>query len=740
VGAGHFVDDVDRPGQLWMRVVRSQAAHAHIRGIDAGAARSLPGVEMVLTAADLPDVGPIPVRTRTEHELGRWLQPVLATERVRYVGEPVAVVLAEDAYVAEDAAELVEVTLEDLPVAVDAGAAGEAHEAATLEMGFGDVEAAFAAAAHTVGAELSVGRHSGVPLEGRGLVAEHDPGEDRLTIWGATKVPHFNRAVLARMLGMPLHRIRMLPSDAGGGFGVRGEFYPEDFIVPYLARLTRRPVKWTEDRAEHLVATNHSREQVHRVEAAFDRDGRILGLRAELWHDNGAYIRTHGVIVAELALAMLPGPYRVPAFEARGHVVLTNKTPCGTYRGPGRFESTFARERLLDLAAHELGIDPVELRRINLLDREEIPHERHLSTLGADVVLDAGDYKQLLDKACEASGYLEWCDEASRLRRAGRLVGAGMAYFLEKSGLGPYETAGVDVDETGSVRVLAGGASLGQGIETVLAQIVAEQLDVSPEAVEVVHGDTDLVPDGVGSWASRTTVVGGSAAMLAARATADKALRLASRVLEVAVEDLRLQGGRVAVAGSADRSVSFAELAASPLARRGEGAEEPGLGARRTFSTDAMTYPYGVHLAQVEVDAETGGVELRRYFIAYEIGRAINRKLVRGQLVGGAAQGVGGALLEEFRYDDAGQPLAASFIDYLVPTAREVPAVGVLVCEDAPSPGNPLGVKGAGEGGVVGVGAAVASAVEDAVGAAGAVSSLPLHPERVRALARGARA
>jgi carbon-monoxide dehydrogenase large subunit/6-hydroxypseudooxynicotine dehydrogenase subunit gamma len=746
-GLGHFVDDVDRVGQLWMRVLRSPHAHARIVGIRADAARALPGVKMVLVGEDLAWVRPIPVRTRSEHQLDDFLQPVLARDRVRYVGEPVAVVLAKDPYLAEDAAEFIEVEYEGLPVVLEARRAieadapqlrdGSTNEAATLSIGYGDIEEAFRNAAQVVETEVKIGRHSGVPLETRGLVADYDAGSDRLTIWGATKVPHFNRRVLSQMLGMPLNRISMKKSDAGGGFGVRGEFYPEDFLVPYLARETRRPVKWIEDRAEHLVATNHSREQAHRLEAAFDDQHRLLGLRVEVWHDNGAYIRTHGVIVADLTLAMLPGTYRVPAYEGTAHVALTNKTPAGTVRGPGRFESTFAREHLLDVAAAELGVDRLELRRINLLDREEIPHVRPVSTLGTDVVLDAGDYKGLLDKALRHSDFDSWEKETRELRAQGRLIGTGIGYFLEKSGLGPYEEAAVEVDPTGSVRVLTGGASLGQGIETVLAQIAADQLDIPPEEIEVVHTDTDLLPDGVGSWASRSTVVGGSAVMLAAKATAEKALRVAAEMLEASTKDLRLESSRVWVTGSPDKSVSLGEIAAAcePYSDIAE-EEEPGLGARRTFSVEHMTYPYGVHLAQVEVDPETGRVEIRRYFIAYEVGRAVNPTLVEGQLIGGAAQGLGGALLEEFRYDDSGQPLAATFIDYMEPTAAEVPRVDTLICEDAPSPDNPLGLKGAGEGGTVGCGAAIASAVEDALAMPGAIEALPISPSRIRDLVR----
>jgi carbon-monoxide dehydrogenase large subunit len=746
-GLGHFVDDVDHVGQLWMRVLRAPLAHARIVNLRTDTALALPGVETVLTGDDLAWSRPIPVRTLTEHRLDDFLQPVLARVRVRYVGEPVAVVLAEDAYLAEDAAELIEVEYEELPLALDPRGAieanapqlrdGSGNEAATLHMGYGDVEEAFRKAEWVVRSEVKIGRHSAVPLETRGLVAEYDAGSDHLTIWGATKVPHFNRRVLSQMLGMPLNRISMKKSDAGGGFGVRGEFYPEDFLVPYLARELGRPVKWVEDRAEHLVATNHSREQVHRLEAAFDDEHRLLGLRDEVWHDNGAYIRTHGVIVADLTLAMLPGPYRIPAYEGTAHVAMTNKTPCGTYRGPGRYEATFAREHLLDVAAAELSVDRLELRRINLLDSSEIPHTREMSTLGTDVVLDAGDYEGLLEKALRHSGFEDWEKETQGLREQGRLVGTGIGYFLEKSGLGPYEEAAVEVDPTGSVRVLTGGASLGQGIETVLAQIAADQLSVPPEEIEVVHTDTDLLPDGVGSWASRSTVVGGSAVMLAAKATAEKALRVAAEMLEASSADLRLESGQVRVAGSPGKSLSLGEIAAACEPQSSAAIDEsPGLSARRTFTVDHMTYPYGVHLAQVEIDPETGGVEIGRYFIAYEVGRAVNPTLVEGQLIGGAAQGIGGALLEEFRYDDSGQPLAATFIDYLEPTAAEVPRVETLICEDAPSPDNPLGLKGAGEGGAVGCGAAITSAIEDALGMPGAISALPVSPGHIRALVR----
>jgi aerobic carbon-monoxide dehydrogenase large subunit len=729
-GAGRFVDDVDRPGQLWMRVVRSPSAHAELRAIDTAKALEVPGVRAVITAADFAPVPRIPVRLETaDQPLGDYLQPVLATGEVRYVGEPVAAVVAEDPYVAEDAAELVTCELEALDVVLDA----RDSAAVTLERGYGDVAGAFDRAAHVVEVEVDVGRHTAVPLETRGLVADYDEALDRLTIWGATKVPHFNRRVLAELLGMEEARLSLRSTDAGGGFGVRGELYPEDVLVAWLARALRRPVKWIEDRAEHLVATNHSRQQRRRVAGAFAADGELLGLRDTIWHDNGAYARTHGVVVPELTLSMLPGPYRVPAYEGRAHVAFTNKTPCGTYRGPGRYEATFARERLIDAAADELGIDRLALRRRNLLTDDDLPLHRDLPVLGHPVDIDVGDFPGLLDAALEASGYEDWVREASDARADGRAVGTGIAYFLEKSGGGGFERARVSVDEHGRVRVAAGGATLGQGIETVLAQVTADELGVDPGAVEVTVGDTDLVSAGGGSWASRSTIFAGGAVRIAAEATAERAKRVAAELLEAAPEDVVLSGGHAQVAGSADRRIPLADVAAAcDAASAGRRGEEPGLTAARTFVDAPMTYPYGVHLGQVEVDRATGGVRVLRYFIAYEVGRAINPALVAGQLAGGAAQGLGGALMEAFRYDAAGQPQCTSFMDYLIPSAAEVPPVGTHIREDAPSPGNPLGAKGAGEGGVDGAGAVIAAAVEDALGATRAIDTLPVVPERVR--------
>jgi carbon-monoxide dehydrogenase large subunit len=736
-GRGRFGDDISAPGQLWTRIVRSASAHGQIRELDVTQAAKAPGITAVITASDLPPDLRIPVRLAVgTADLSAYLQPVLASDVVRYVGEPLAVVAGDDPYACEDAAELVEVDIEDWPAVIDADK--EQHEAAELTLGYGDADAAFRDARHVVSIELAIGRHTGVPLEPRCLLAVPGPDRGELDIFGMTKVPVFNRDLLAGMLGLDETLIHVHAVDAGGGFGIRGEFYPEDFLIPWLAIRLGRPVKWAEDRAEHLMAANHSRQQYHRIAAAFDDGGRITGLRDDIVHDNGAYCRTHGVAVPELTVAMLPGPYRIPAYRGRVRVVLTNKTPCGTYRAPGRFEGTAAREHLLDVAATQLGIDPIELRERNLLTRDELPHNRHIKTLGTDLILDTGDYPALLAAAVREADRLGYrAKRAERAKTGKKRRGFGLAMFVEKSGLGPQETADVTVSKSGAVHVFSGGTSVGQGIETVLAQIAADALGVDPRAVRVVAGDTDAQPFGGGSWASRSTVVGGSAVHQAAVAVRERAVQLAARMLEVAEEDLDLADGSVTVRGDPAAKLTLAGIAAAagPASGYLRPGEPAGLSARRRFEVARMTYPYGVHAAVVEVDTATGQVRVLRYLVAYEVGRAINPMLVEGQLKGGVAQGIGGALFEEFSYDDTGQPQAITFIEYRMPTAAEIPPVDVLLSQDAPSPGNPLGVMGAGEGGVSAVGGAVANAVRDALGLDGGVGQLPLTPARVRALA-----
>ena len=734
-GSARFVADLSLPQQLHLRVVRSPIAYGRILGIDVSAARSTPGVEAVWTAADVREIPAIDFRMPMISGVESYRQPVLADRYVRYVGEPVAVVLAEDPYLAEDAAEQVFVEIEERKPVVDPFRDGwRATEVGVLEKGYGDLDEAFAGPATVVELELSVGRHSGVPMETRGALARYHAMSSTLEMFGAAKVPHYNRMAIARMLGMPAAAVVLREVHVGGGFGIRGELYPEDVLVCWAARRTGRPVRWVEDRREHMMAANQSRDQVHRIRAAVDEDGFVRGVESEFWVDQGAYLRTHETTVSELTSSMLPGPYVWPAYRCTGHVRLSNKTPCGTYRAPGRYESSFVRERLMDVIAHRLDLDPVEVRRRNLIPRDAMPFDRGVGSLGTGVILDSGDYEGLLDRLL---AYLDYETLQTRLaarRMQGETVGIGMGFFVEKSGLGPFDGVRITVDEAGHVVVVTGAASIGQGVETCLAQICAGTLGVGIDYVQVRHGQTDDIAWGMGAFASRVTVMSGSATLLAASRVRDRALDVAAEVLEARLEDLTIEDGRVFVRGSKEGpAISLGEIARRM--RPGMANGDPGLTAEGWFEADHMVYPYGIHVAVVRVDRHTGAVTPERLVVAYDVGRAVNPVLVDGQIHGGAAQGLGGALLEEFLYDRSGQPLAATFMDYLMPTLDEMPVVEVLVTEDSPSPLNPLGVKGAGEGGITAVGAAIANAVADALGDPEAVTRIPLGPEQVRRIA-----
>jgi aerobic carbon-monoxide dehydrogenase large subunit len=726
-GRGLFAADVSFPGQLHMRIVRSPLAHARIGAVDIADASSMPGVVAVWTGADVADISPIDFRDDRVEKLVPYRQHILARERVRYVGDPVAAVFAETPYQAEDAAEAIELSLEALAPQMSADGApveiapGLTSEPMVIEKSYGDLGTVRRGAFAEVGLDLSIGRHSGVPLETRGAIARYDAERDVLELHGAAKVPHRNREQIARLLQRPLGSVHLFEGHVGGGFGVRGELYPEDVLVCLAALRLRRPIKWIEDRHEHLVAANHSREQRHQICAAVDREGFILGIEDDFFHDQGAYVRTHGARVVDLTAGMLPGPYRVPTYRAAGHYRLTNKTPAATYRSPGRYESTFVRERLLDAIAHRLGIDRVEVRRRNLIGKSEMPFARPLDALGDDVVLDSGDYAGLLDKALARIGWSKLNAALAERRRAGEAVGAGLAIFVEKSGLGPTDGVEITVASSGAVEVVTGGASLGQGFETVMAQICADTLGIDYRRVRVVHGQTNRIDHGVGAHATRATVMTGSATHVAALKVRARALEAAAQLLQASPDDLTIVGGRVIRKNaSAGPSLDLGEIA--------------GLSAEGWFRTEHMTYPYGVHVAVVAVDRDTGRVTVEKYLIAYDVGRAVNPMLVQGQLVGGLAQGLGGALSEEFRYDAQGEPLSVTFADYLVPMLHDVPTADILITEDAPSPLNPLGLKGAGEGGVNAVGAAIASAIDDAIGQPGTIDRLPVTPARLKAL------
>lgn len=688
-GAGRYVADVALPGQLAARVVRSPLAHARLLAVRTDAARAAPGVVAVAVAADVPD-GRIPIRIpfAVRPEAEEALQPLLARDVVRYVGEPVAIVVAEDAYAAEDAAELVELDLDELEPAVDLR---EAPELTRLTTRHGDVEAAFARADVVLRRQLVVQRQTAAPLETRGLVAE--PADGRLTVWGAAKVKHWNRQALAALLDLDPERIRLLEVDVGGGFGARGELYPEDVLIPHLALRLGRPVAWIEDRAEHLVAANHAREQVHELELAATADGRLLAFRDRAWCDQGAYVRTQGLLPAMLPADHLPGPYAWEAFAIESAAVRTNRTPLGTYRAPGMTEATFVRERCLDLLAGELGLDPVELRRRNLIPAAAMPFTFDRGPDAPPLGYESGDFPAFFERLLDESGLATIRHEVAGRRARGEAVGVGVAAGMELGGIGPFEEASVAVEPDGTVVVRAGVGSLGQGVETVLAQIAAAELGVELDRVAVHHHDTDEVVSGFGSYASRSTVVAGNAVALAAHALRERADAAGLRLDEVGEVSAR-------------------------------------------FDKPHPSFSFGAALSVVSVDVETGVVRAERHAVAHDVGRAVNPALLRGQLAGAAAQGIGAALLEELAYDEDGQPLAVSLADYLLPTAAEVPAVETVVIEH-PVPGNPLGLKGGGEAGMLASPAAVANAVADALGAAGAgVDRLPLTPPRVRALLR----
>ncbi|MEO1019604.1 MAG: xanthine dehydrogenase family protein molybdopterin-binding subunit, partial [Pseudomonadota bacterium] len=686
---------------------------------------------MVLKGSDVAQVPPIGFRMTRVPGLEPFRQPILAQDRVRYVGEPIAVVIGETMQIAEDAADLVFADIEELDPLMDATRRpcnflpGVSTEAATIEKSTGNVDAALADAAHVIELELRIDRHTGVPLETRGALAVYDTASDRVDLFGAAKVPHANRTFLADMLDWAPERLHLHECHVGGGFGVRGELYPEDVLICLAASQLGRPVKWIEDRREHLMATNHSRDQTHKVRVGFDDSGYVLAVDDEFWLDQGAYVRTHAATVPDLTAAMLPGPYQWPAYCSKGHVRLTNKTPAGTYRAPGRFESTFVRERILDAVGQHRALDPAEVRRRNLITKAQIPFCREIDALGTPVVYDAADFEGLLEKLLIKVEYQDLQAQLAARRQGGEYVGLGLGYFVEKSGLGPFDDVAMSLNADGELEVVTGAASVGQGLETAIAQIVAEVLPIDHKQIRIVHGQTDKIARGMGAFASRVTVMTGSAATLAARKLLEQLMAKAAELLQQPVEQLILHDGIFAQARATPLgpSLSLREvvMACAPVSGIVQ--------AEATFQTDHMTYPYGIHLVVARLDPETMDVRLERFVVAYDVGRAVNPMLIEGQIVGGVAQGLGGALLEAFHYDDNGQPLATSFADYLMPTLMEMPKVELLLTEDAPSPINPLGVKGAGEGGTNAAGAAIAAAVDAALGRPGLVRALPVTPD-----------
>jgi carbon-monoxide dehydrogenase large subunit len=648
------------------------------------------------------------------------------------VGEPVAVVIAEDPYTAEDGADEVLVEVEELPPAVglhdamrtDAPVVHDALaqnivDTRTITSGAA-VDTIFDAADVVVSERVSMQRHSAVPMETRGLLAASDE-RGRLVVYGPTKVKHFNRGLLADMLSLPTDQVRFVEPDVGGGFGARGEFYPEDFLIPWVAQQLQRPVKWIEDRVENLQAMNHSRECEFRFEVAATASGKLLALRSESWFSMGAYIRTTGVGVPEISQRNIAGPYQWEGIRSTAHSVITNKTPLGTFRGPGESEATYARERVLDILCRRLDMDPVELRLHNLVREEQHPY---VAVSGGDpIVYENGNFPAQLERLAEHVKYPELRRAQAARRKAGEAVGLGFACYMNEAAYGPFEWARVVAEADGSFTGYVGVASVGQGVRTALSQILADALEVGVEQVRIRHHDTDTVLEGMGAYADRAAAMGGSALLLAAEKLKEDAARRAAVALEVSEAEITVTGASVRSAG---KTLSFAELGCSGEAR---------------FERPGMEWAFSAAMAVVRVDVDTGHVHVELFAGAHDTGRVVNPMIVTGQLNGASAHGVSGALYEEFVFDEAGQPQSASFMDYVIPTCAEMPDKISWITSESPAPGNLVGAKGVGCVGTVGAYGVIANAVADALSPYGVtIKDLPLRPSRIRGVLRAAEA
>ena len=749
-GRGRFTDDVGE-GALECCFVRSPHAHARILSIDVTAALALPGVRAVYTAADLP-FGDTDLPLLIPHPAltGGRTQRALANEIVRYEGEAVAFVVADSRYIAEDAADLVAVEYEPMAVAwpLEKAALDSANVAAELEQEAGDVERALAAAPHRRSLRLRYERAAAAPIEARAVWARWDGVERRLTVYDSTQSPTSIRGGLAVLFGLPESSVDVVAPDVGGGFGPKIMlFYPDELLVPYAAMQLGRPVKWTEDRREHFTAVNQERAQVHDVEVGFDGDGRVLALDDFFLHDAGAYT-PYGIVLPIITAGQVPGPYRVPNYRSRFRAVLTNATPTSPYRGAGRPHACFVMERVMDAIAGELGLDRAEVRRRNLIQPDQFPYEVGVGWQdGGRVVYDSGDYPRLLERALELLGE----------RPPGSNIGLGLACYVEGTWVGPYEGAHVQVLVDGRVIASTGIPTQGQAHATVFAQVVADQLGVRPEDVTVTTGDTRRFKWGVGTFASRAAVVAGNAMHVAAGLVADKARQVAADHLEADPADLELAGGQVRVKGVPERGMPLGAVAvlSNPVRYAFGGGTEaatqfsgrqrpgppladgdaPGLEATGYFSPTGSTWASGCHAAWVHVDPVSYRVTFLRYVVVHDCGRVINPTVLRGQIEGGLAQGIGGALYERLAYDEEAHLRNASFMEFLVPYSTEVPEL-VIDHLETPSPLNPLGVKGAGEAGTIPVGALVAGAVEEALGIP--IAEIPLYPKRLYELVNGA--
>ena len=712
-GTGQFTDDVSVPGLLHAVVLRSPHAHARLVSIDTKRALELRGVHAVLTAADIPATAIIPNRVGAPPGTERYLQPAIARDVVRFVGEPVALVVADDPYVARDAADRIDVVYETLPACASTGAslaAGarrlfantDSNNVATITMRVGDADAALSGAHVVVRDTFSYPRQTAAALETRGLVAvPPDPRGGELHLIGSTKCIHINRTILAKIFDIPVGALRLTEVDVGGGFGVRGELYPEDILIPIAAMKLGRAVKWTETRRENLMAANHARESTWQCELGFDAGGRIVGMRAVIHADIGAYVRTAALVPAEFGASLLPGPYRVPNYACDLWSVVTNKTPAGTLRSPGRPECTFVRETLMDRGAAQLGLDPAEIRRRNLIRADEMPYDIGTKSFGANTVYDSGDFPALFAELLRRLDYPRERNEQKRLNAAAGSIrrGIGLAVYVEKTGLGPFETTQVEARRDGTFVVDTGASSMGPGLETVLAQILGEHLGLPPARFNVRHADTKAVESGVGTYGSRGTVTAGNAAALAATKLIAEARSRAAEFWSVAEDDVTYASGELSAKG---RSMMLADLAVAKT-----------LAAGASFEVPKITYAGCACAVVLDVDIETGVLTLRRVVAGADVGRAVNPALVDAQLVGGVAFGIGNTLHEALRYDADGQLLTGTLMDYALPYATDMPSVDGFY-QEIKAKTNPLGLRGLGECGNPGLGAAIASAIADA--------------------------
>jgi carbon-monoxide dehydrogenase large subunit len=739
-GRGRFLDDLATAGMLHLALVRSPHAHARVRSIARDDARRLDGVVAILTLQDLPEcAGSVPPLVPAAG-IRPYVHPVLAGELVRHVGEAIAVVVADSAYRAADAAEQVAVDWEPLPAATtveEALARGAPRVqgdwpdnlAGVCAGGVGDLTLGFGEADVVVEGRLVYPRMAGMPLETRGVAAWVDPVGGGLDVWTSTQVPFAVRTAIATILGLPEERVRVRTPDVGGGFGVKGHVYPEDVLVPAVARRLGRPVKWVETRREHLLAAAGDRDQAHRARLGVRADGTIVALETRFTRDHGAY-PTLGEAITLNTINHLPGPYRVPHYRAEAQNVVTHKTFIAAYRGAGRPEAAFVLDRLLDRAARRLGMDAAALRRANLVRPSEMPYRTGLAYRdGAAIAYDPADYAAGFDRLLALVDYERWRKEAASRRGSRRPLGVGLSAYVEGTGLGPFEGADVRVDPSGTVYVYVGVSAQGQAHETTLAQICADRLGVPLSDVVVVGGDTSLVGFGMGTIASRVAAVAGPAVARSAATVAERARLVAAEQLECAPQDIVIAGGRASVRGVPGRSLALGEVARAAVRSRALAPSgSPGLSACGFFYPGSVTWAFGAHAAIVEVDVDTCEIRVTRYAAVHDCGRPINPMVVEGQVHGGIAQGVGSALGERLVHDQAGQLLTGTLMDYMLPRADDLPALDVAHLDFASSV-NELGIKGVGESGVIAPGAAIANAVEDALADRGVViDRLPVTP------------